>query len=113
MLPLHALDLFLPRLFPEPCKEPVSLHLFRVLLFLPDICIVVDSLWPLDRPDICTVVFGMCVFEVRVEVLLPGRATERAAAGGISGAAGRRESGGGGGEVAVHGFRVLKRGDEG
>lgn len=91
----------------------MSLHLLRVLLFLSDIRIVVDSLWPLDRPDICAVVFGVCVFEVRVEVLLPGRATERAAAGGVSGAAGRRGNSGGGGEVAVHGFRILKRGDQG
>lgn len=37
---------------------------------------MIDPLWPLDRPDICAVIFRMCVFEVRIEVLLPGRAAE-------------------------------------
>lgn len=87
----------------------MSLHLLRVFLFLPDICIVIDPLWPLDRSDICTVVFRMCVFEVRVEVLLSGRAAERAATGGVSGAAGGRGNSGGGGGVAVHGFWSLNR----
>lgn len=64
---------------------------------------MIDPLWPLDRPDICTVIFRMCVFEVRVEVLLPGRAAKRAATGWVSGAAGGRGSSGSGG-VPVHGF---------
>lgn len=78
----------------------MSLDLFWVLLFLPNVCIVVDFLGSFDGAYVGAIVVRVGVLEMRVEVLLGSGAAKGAAAGGVGGAAGWW--GGGDSGLTVH-----------